>query len=127
MYWKSGKTFNFNITYPSIMFQNPFSFEGRVRRTEYCLSYILFLIGLFGAFTLLTAFGNLRFYVFLFACIPAIWFFWAQGAKRCHDRGNSGWFQLIPFYRLWMMFADSDYGPNEYGSNPKGDGNEEEY
>jgi len=62
--------------------------------------------------------------IFLILCIPGFWFMWAQGAKRCHDRGNSGWFQLIPFYRLWMMFAESDYGPNEYGENPKGQGNE---
>ena len=55
--------------------------------------------------------------------IPLIWFLIAQGAKRCHDRGNSGWFQLIPFYGLWMLFADSITGENEYGPNPKGIGN----
>jgi uncharacterized membrane protein YhaH (DUF805 family) len=44
----------------------------------------------------------------------------AQGAKRCHDRGNSGIWQIIPFYGLWMLFADGDLGRNEYGANPKG-------
>ena len=58
--------------------------------------------------------------------IPIFYFFIAQGAKRCHDRNNSGWYQLIPFYALWMLFADSDDGVNEYGSNPKGIGNNEE-
>ena len=52
--------------------------------------------------------------------IPVYWFTWAQGAKRCHDRGNSGWFQIIPFYGLWMLFGDGEIGDNEYGSNPKG-------
>jgi uncharacterized membrane protein YhaH (DUF805 family) len=50
----------------------------------------------------------------------------AQGAKRCHDRGNSGWYLLIPFYVFWMLFADSDIGANEYGLNPKGIGNDNE-
>jgi uncharacterized membrane protein YhaH (DUF805 family) len=57
------------------------------------------------------------------AYIPMLWFLWAQGAKRCHDRGNSGWYQIIPLYGLWMLFADSDNGVNEYGENPKGVGN----
>lgn len=55
--------------------------------------------------------------------ILLFWFKLAQGTKRCHDRGNSGWFQFIPFYGLWMLFGDSDYGINKYGPNPKGVGN----
>jgi uncharacterized membrane protein YhaH (DUF805 family) len=60
--------------------------------------------------------------IFLFF-IPVVYFMLAQGAKRCHDRGNSGWYQMIPFYALWMLFAESDHGINEYGPNPKGIGN----
>ena len=48
-----------------------------------------------------------------------LWFYIAQGAKRCHDRGNSGWYQIIPFYSLWMLFGNSDVGENEYGPRPK--------
>jgi uncharacterized membrane protein YhaH (DUF805 family) len=54
---------------------------------------------------------------------PAYWFVIAQGTKRCHDRDNSGWYQIIPFYGLWMLFGDSNYGENDYGFNPKGIGN----
>lgn len=107
------------------MFKNPFSFEGRIRRTEYGLSVIImyavaFIIGLIivGA-----DMDEGMMYVFL---IPVYWFMLAQGAKRCHDRGNSGWYQIIPFYGLWMLFAESDNGINEYGPNPKGIGNQEE-
>ena len=59
----------------------------------------------------------------IFYCImyfPALWFIFAQGAKRCHDRGNSGWYQLIPFYGLWMLFGDGDAHENDYGTDPKG-------
>lgn len=106
------------------MFKKPFSFEGRIRRTEYGLSYLAYIASVF-IFSLILDSLKMNDLVIL-AYIPIIWFLIAQGAKRCHDRGNSGWFQLIPFYGLWMLFADSDFGNNEYGPNPKGLGNYDE-
>ena len=110
------------------MFQNPFSFEGRIRRTEYGLSFIIFVVARV-IITLIAAgmVGNsyssdnsgVVALSFLFS-IPLVWFLWAQGAKRCHDVGNSGWWQLIPFYALWMLFQDGQPGANQYGENPKG-------
>ena len=101
------------------MFKRPFNFfTGRIRRMEYCLSLIMlyvysFIIGLIvGA----SRWPEGVLYILL---IPGYWFIWAQGSKRCHDRGNSGWYQLIPFYGLWMAFADGEPGENEYGTNPK--------
>lgn len=104
------------------MFQNPFSFYGRIRRLEYGLSIIImYLCGIFiGLFIGLTGIPEEMMYLFL---IPVYWFQLAQGAKRCHDRNNTGWYQIIPFYGLWMLFADGDYGENDYGPNPKGLGN----
>jgi uncharacterized membrane protein YhaH (DUF805 family) len=107
-----------------MMFKNPFSFEGRIRRLEYGLSYIIYTLSIFtiamvslamgdpsgGAIGLLT----------LILLVPLVWFLLAQGAKRCHDRGNSGWWQIIPFYGIWMLFVDGEIGDNEYGPNPKG-------
>ena len=52
--------------------------------------------------------------------LPMLWFIWAQGAKRCHDVGKNGWYQIIPFYFLGMIFIEGDSFWNSYGENPKG-------
>lgn len=101
------------------MFRCPFSFEGRIRRLEFGLSYIAGFIYSFFAGIMNRLFDGTEASVYLWL-IPSCWFMYAQSAKRCHDRGNSGWYQLIPFYVLWMLFGDSDKGDNEYGPNPKG-------
>ncbi|WP_316793728.1 hypothetical protein [Pedobacter frigoris] len=40
------------------MFNNPFSFEGRIRRLEYGLSNVVYMLVLFGVVGLLMAFGD---------------------------------------------------------------------
>lgn len=109
------------------MFKNPFSFEGRIRRTEYGLSYLIY-IAIYYLIIYLVSDMSSEFATIFFVLlwIPILWFYIAQGAKRCHDRGNSGWYQLIPFYVFWMLFADSEEGRNAYGPNPKGIGNHDE-
>ncbi|MEI6312712.1 MAG: DUF805 domain-containing protein [Bacteroidota bacterium] len=101
------------------MLENPFSSEGRITRTAYGISIIITVIFNFINKAIIATSGKYAFIGYIGEIIR-IWFILAQGAKRCHDRGNSGWFQLIPFYILWMLFADSDKGINEYGLNPKG-------
>ena len=105
------------------MFQKPFSFEGRIRRSEYGISVIIYIVVAL-IINVIGATGKGAAVIFI-AYIPLLWFLWAQGAKRCHDRGNSGWYQIIPFYVFWMLFADSNNWINEYGLNPKGIGNQE--
>lgn len=103
------------------MFKRPFSFNGRIRRTEYCLSFLIYMIW-YGVINAMMATPDPSAGASLFVLIsfiPMIWFIWAQNAKRCHDRGNSGWYQLIPFYVFVLMFGGSDEGSNEYGNNPK--------
>ncbi len=103
---------------PNKMFQQPFSFDGRIRRSEFGISYIIYIV-IIVIIDNIAITGGIAEVVYL-AYIPAIWFLLAQGSKRCHDRGNSGWYQLIPFYALWMLFGDSEKGTNRYGPNPKG-------
>lgn len=110
------------------MFKKPFSFEGRIRRTEYGISLIIyvFIVTILEMPFVNNSTESDGSALYLLLLIPLIWFMLAQGAKRCHDRGNSGWYQLIPFYGLWLLFAESDFGNNEYGQNPKGIGNFDE-
>ena len=94
------------------MFKAPFSFSGRIRRSEFLISYLIQLPGL-------AIISQMRGCIGLLALVPLAWFGLAQGTKRCHDRGNPGIFMVVPFYMLWMLFADSEPDTNEYGPNPK--------
>lgn len=111
---------SYETTESKSFFAAPFSFEGRIRRSEYWLSHlILSFTGIFASVLinssteLVSGFSSLL-------VIPMIWFALAVNTKRCHDRGNPGWFQLIPFYSFWMCFADGDAFTNDYGPDPKG-------
>jgi len=112
------------------MFKKLLSFDGRIRRTEYCISLIIYdIILITFQITVGEEIISQKIFPFVFwilLLIPLVWIMLAQGAKRCHDRGNSGWYQLVPFYMLWMLFADSEVGKNEYGLNPKGIGNDDD-
>jgi hypothetical protein len=99
---------------PKKMFAGPFSFNGRIRRLEYGLSVIFFY---FLYFVLIALSEDLP--IIALGYIPLLWFLLAQGAKRCHDNGNSGWFQSIPFYFFWMIFSEGDLRINAHGAPPK--------
>jgi uncharacterized membrane protein YhaH (DUF805 family) len=49
----------------------------------------------------------------------------AVGCRRLHDKGMSGWLQLIQLISpgiiaLWVLWAlEGDAGPNQYGSAPQ--------
>lgn len=104
------------------MYSHPFSFRGRIRRLEYCLSFIfsyiyIAVIRVVNDLGAVTTSGGV---FILLSLIPLYWFILAQGAKRCHDLGNSGLYQLIPFYGFLMVLEGGDEGENEYGFDPKG-------
>lgn len=98
------------------MFKDAFSFNGRIRRKEYIVSQLLYYVGLL-IISFFVSEADMPIVGFLF--LPLAWFSLAQGAKRCHDRDNTGFFQIIPFYSIWMFFAPGDNGPNRFGPDPK--------
>lgn len=109
-----------NPTTKKKMFRNIFSFEGRIRRTEYGLTYLLYCLYSLLMNILEESDISAGFAVFwLMLLLPTVWVLYAQGAKRCHDLGHSGWYQLIPFYFFWMIFQEGDQNTNEYGESPK--------
>ena len=108
------------------MFKSVFSFKGRIRRTEFGISYIIYIVANIIIQNIVKSKEMEYIALTGLLYIPLIWFLMAQGTKRCHDRENSGWYQIIPFYGFWMLFADSDEGENYYGPNPKGFGNKDE-
>lgn len=99
------------------MFSAPFSFDGRIRRMEYGLTCIAYSV----AANILMPLADSAPFVVLIILLPLFLIYLAQGAKRCHDRGNSGWYQIIPFYALILIFGEGEKGPNRYGENPKGE------
>lgn len=111
------------------MFKDIFSFEGRIRRTEWGVSTIIYFIAYFIVYGLmiwasdLVDYGSTQGLWAIFFCVvamvPLCWFLWAQAAKRCHDVGKSGWWQLIPLYSFIIIFIEGDKGANEYGEDPK--------
>jgi uncharacterized membrane protein YhaH (DUF805 family) len=93
------------------MFNNPLSFKGRIGRIEYLITFIgfwAFAIGLH--LTVNQENSNVLSFVKLVVSYVLI----AQGAKRCHDFSKSGWFQLIPFFFIYMLIKKGDEGSSEW-------------
>jgi uncharacterized membrane protein YhaH (DUF805 family) len=105
-------------------------FTGRARRTEFWMftlvnigvSLVLALIDNFVIGTSATGFGVLGGIYSLAVLVPSL----AVGARRLHDTGRSGWWQLIAIIPIigWIMLIvfwalDGVRGANQHGPNPK--------
>ncbi|MEH6556356.1 MAG: DUF805 domain-containing protein [Oceanicoccus sp.] len=94
-------------------------FNGRTRRKEYWMFVLIYVV----ISVILSVLGMdiISTIVGLALLIPSI----SIGARRLHDTGRSGWWQLIYFVPLiglivMIVFLVQDsHGDNEYGVNPK--------
>ncbi|WP_114424140.1 DUF805 domain-containing protein [Nocardioides houyundeii] len=108
-------------------------FSGRARRSEYWwFALFTVIVGLVAS--ILDTFlgtdiedsgnGVVSLLSSLALLLPTL----AVGARRLHDTGRSGWWQLLGLIPIigwiiqivWMVF-DSEPGDNKYGKNPKSD------
>ena len=99
------------------------NFSGRATRKAYwmfVLFYTIFIIAL----SVVDAFIGTAFLAMIFSLallIPSI----SIGARRLHDTGRSGWWQLIALIPLIgiivliVFFVQDSRDENEYGPNPK--------
>lgn len=94
-----------------------FSFKGRAMRSEYwAINFPIAIIGRISDMIPDDAYENLA--VSLSVIILAIIMVWigiAANTRRCHDLGHNGFWQLIPFYGIWMAFVKGEETANEYG------------
>jgi uncharacterized membrane protein YhaH (DUF805 family) len=100
------------------MFKAPFSFTGRITRTEYFVSTLLFFLGLGIGSLCMEGRGVGEFFGFIIIC-AVVWFALAQGWKRSHDTGWHGIVSIIPYVNLVLLFVSGDNGTNAYGPNPR--------
>lgn len=122
-----------------------FSFSGRFGRGQYWLCQFLSLLIPFG-FIVLTGmlFAALGFRggeasaaedpIIFLTVVAYFWILLASHAKRWHDLGRSGWWQLvglIPFGGIYVLVmcgcVRGDTGPNHYGPDPLADHDIREY
>jgi uncharacterized membrane protein YhaH (DUF805 family) len=100
------------------------NFEGRNTRTQYWM-FILFYVIFYIACGIVDKVLGTVFVSAIYALvllIPSL----AAAARRLHDTGRSGWWQLIGLIPLLgaivlivFLVQDSEAGDNAYGANPK--------
>jgi uncharacterized membrane protein YhaH (DUF805 family) len=108
-------------------------FNGRARRSEYWFFFLFTAIvaaigavldSILGFRSESTGSGPIQGILNLALLIPGI----AVAARRLHDTGRSGWWQLIGLIPLvgWIIlivwFVQDSKADNKYGPNPKGVG-----
>jgi uncharacterized membrane protein YhaH (DUF805 family) len=99
-------------------------FTGRARRSEFWWFYLFNVVVsvVAGLVDQALGFPILQIVVGLGLLIPGL----AVGARRLHDTGRSGWWQLIalvPLVGIILLIVwwatDGDRGPNSHGAPPK--------
>jgi uncharacterized membrane protein YhaH (DUF805 family) len=104
--------------------KRPLSHKGRIDRGEYFFLLffaflgVVFLSGISGS---LDPYSNeylILLFLIIFIQLFLYYFVIVTTAKRCHDVGNSGWYQLIPFYAFILLFIPGNDGDNKWGTKP---------
>ena len=98
-------------------------FSGRARRKEYWM-FILFYFIIYISLVIVDSLIGTMFLALIFALamlVPSI----SIAARRLHDTGRSGWWQLISLIPLIgaivliVFLVQDSHEENQYGPNPK--------
>ena len=99
-------------------------FKGRASRSEFWWFYLFVFVIQVLSYGLIAVFGEIfgivALIVMLVLMVPSL----AAGCRRLHDRGMSGWIQLIiiiplAFIVLFVLWAlKGNEGDNKYGPSP---------
>ena len=101
------------------------TFSGRARRKEIWMFILInfIIMVILSALDMALGIGLLSGIYALAVLVPSL----AVGARRLHDIGKTGWWQLvglIPFIGLIVLIIffvmEGNPGDNQYGPNPKG-------
>lgn len=111
-----------NISNDSSNKLNLFSCKGRLKRGTYfwiyaCVGVSSNLLNLFLE-TTMDKLPSFLVWIFISCFFIGAWVVFASTIKRCHDKGQSGWYALIPFYYIVLFFLKGEEKDNEYGPNP---------
>jgi uncharacterized membrane protein YhaH (DUF805 family) len=117
-----------------------FSFDGRIRRSQWWLAHIGFCVAASILLGLLAVAAGPVVYAGAVPRLPpvlgfcdlvvgalGIWIGLALDVKRWHDRNKSGWFVLVGLIPIvgffWILielgFLDGTHGSNRFGASPK--------
>lgn len=87
---------------------------GRARRWEYIpVSVTIFFLSAF----CLGMMAQFRVFLAVYVLLGIVMI--VENARRLHDVGYSGWWQLIPFYMVLVAFYRGQVGANKYGPDPR--------
>ena len=98
-------------------------FTGRARRKEYWMFFLFYIIFYIGTIVIDAVLGT-GFISIIFSLglmVPSL----SIAARRLHDTGRTGWWQLIVliplvgFIILIVFLAQDGHDANNYGINPK--------
>lgn len=100
-------------------FSNYANFNGRASRSEFWWFFLFYMIVVF-VLSFLSGVSSIFGYVLIAFYLVVIIPYIALLARRMHDTDHSGWFQLIPFYNLYLAIIKGTDGPNRFGDDPVG-------
>jgi len=101
-----------------------FDFEGRARRKEYWMFFLVniivsfvigFTLGFIGALINMPSLQDFGQIYSLIVFIPSI----AVGVRRVHDSDYKGWWLLCPFFNFYLLVVEGTKGANRFGPDPK--------